>query len=74
MTRLEFYYKNLPLEQRGTFKHKVLRETRISEATFYRILKFEPGKLLKEKLSEFSGITTKELYSDFTENLTPNMI
>lgn len=77
MTVLEHYYWfTLKLkEDRTTFKKKVMFKTGISETTFYRLLRFEPGKLIKEKISELTSISPDQLYQEkeITE-LTPNKI
>lgn len=70
-TAVQLHYLRLKTEEaKGAFKRKIMRDTGISESTFYRILQNEPGKLLKGVLAEATGIEATELYKTIDPELT----
>lgn len=70
-TAIQLHYQRLKTEKdKGKFKRKIMHDSGISESTFYRILQNEPGKLLKNILSEATGIEATELYKTIDPVLT----
>lgn len=70
-TAVQLYYLRFQSEEAKTkFKNKVRNDTGISESTFYRILQNEPGKMLKEYLSQQTGIEISKLYQTIDPTLT----
>lgn len=62
ITQLKLWYNKLNAVERVKFKECVMERCGIFERTFYTHLNRQPPKLVKEVISELSGIPVNDLY------------